>query len=117
MDTDGIPERTSAELDAVGYELLLRYETARRAIAMWDEERTIAGDELKKILELIDDGMYQGRKVVSVTRTRPRRFDVTAFKEDHPSIYEEYRKEPDEDEVRLNPAKNLPWLPDEWSAS
>lgn len=105
-------EPITVDLDSTSYELLLRYETARRALALWTEEKIKAKDQLVGIMGDAGIGHYAGRKVVTVVRSRPRRFDSEAFKADHPALYDGYLKAPDADEIRLSPAKNLPELPD-----
>lgn len=90
--------------------LLVRYETARKALAMWDEEKTKARAELLAAMGDESEATYLGKPVLTVSRTRPRRFDQAAFIADHPNLAEQYRAEGNE-EIRLILAKNLPVVP------
>lgn len=95
-----------------GFRMVVRYETARKARAMWDDEVAAAREELLTFLgDGIEHGIYEGQNVVTVSRTRPKRFDQSAFAADHPAIYEHYRKEAEVDEIRLILPRHLPKLP------
>ena len=102
---------SDATLNADGLRMVVRYETARKALAMWGDEKDLARDELLAFLDGIDHASYEGRTIVTVSRTRPRRFDQSAFAADHPGLYERYRREAETDEVRLILAKVIPNLP------
>jgi hypothetical protein len=100
------PEEGGVVLDATGWDLLCRYAAATSAMAMWSDERREAKEALVKILGPADHGHHGGRRVVSVIRTRPKRFNQSAFSEDHPGLLDQYREEPAEDEVRLTLVKD-----------
>jgi len=102
---------TDVALNADGLRMILRYETARKAQAMWQAEKDAARDELLAFLGDAAHASYEGREIVTVVRTRPRRFDQTSFAEDNPSLYERYRRVADHDELRLILARNIPNLP------
>ena len=98
-------------LNSVGLRVVMRYETARRAKAMWSEEMDLARAEIVEMLADADEAYFEGHKVVGLSRVRPKRFNSAAFKDDHPGLYHAYLVEPAEDEVRVWVAKKLPNLP------
>jgi hypothetical protein len=102
---------SAVALNADGLRMILRYETARKAMAMWEAEKAASRDELIEFLAEADHASYMGRELVTVSRTRPRRFDQSAFAADHPALFERYRRESDTDEIRLILARNIPNLP------
>jgi len=100
------PEEGGVVLDATGWELLCRYAVAAASINMWVDEKREAKEALLKILGSANHGHHGGRRVISVVRTRPKRFNQSAFAEMHPGLWDQFREEPAEDEVRLALAKD-----------
>lgn len=101
MNSNGI-------LDEDGYTLVLRYAGIRAQIADLAEEKEKIRAELAGILFDVDHGFFNGEQVVTVTRSRPKRFDLKAFRDDHPALHERYLREAIAEEVRLTVAKTLP---------
>lgn len=101
----------TAILTVDGLRLLHRYDTARKALAMWTEEKDKVRAELLEALGENTEGFFDGKRVVSITHTRPRRFNRADFALDHPQIYDRYLTEAEEEEVRLNVLDNLPLIP------
>lgn len=105
----------TAHLTVDGLRLVHRYDTARRALAMWTEEKDKARAELIAALGDNTEGLFDGKRVVSLSHSRPRRFNKGDFASDHPDLYERYLAEADEDEVRLNVIEKLPLIPYSYS--
>lgn len=105
------PEPDGVYLDSTTFELIKQYRDAVKAITMWDRLRADVRDQLVKIMDGNAYGHYYGRRILTVTRSRPRRFDQSAFAADNPGLYEQYRVTPDHDEVRLILARDLPGDP------
>lgn len=105
----------SAILTIDGLRLLHRYDTARKALAMWAEEKEKVRAELIAALGENTEGFFDGKRVVGITRSRPLRFSSKDFASDHPDLYARYVVAPDEDEVRLNVTEKLPMIPGAYS--
>src|SRR5262245_57400253 len=95
------PEDGGVRLDVTGYGLLRQYQSAGQTIEMWKKFRDEVKAQILAVLGAHPYGHFGGRRVLSVGRTRPRRFDVKAFAADHPGLHAQYLREADEDEVRL----------------
>jgi hypothetical protein len=104
------PEPGGVVLDATGWYWLSRYVTCQIAAAQWEKERVEARDKLTEIMKDYDHGHYGGRRVMSVVRVRPKKFNQAAFSEDHPALWDQYREEQPE-QVRISPVKdnNIPY--------
>lgn len=95
----GMEPPPTVELDVNGYELALRLKKARDAIKQWKRIETEASEALKKILtgsgghEGKFVGLRSGYAVVTANCHTTRRFDSTAFRADHPEMYEQYLRE------------------------
>jgi hypothetical protein len=83
------------------------YRDLGRTIKYYTEQRAKVREYLVKVLDGIDTGTFNGYQVVTVVRTRPKRFDSTAFADAHPGLYEQFRTEADE-ETRLIVGHDLP---------
>lgn len=101
----------TAVLSVDSLRLLHRYDTARKALAMWTEEKEKVRAELIATLGDEPDGTYDGSLVVSISRSRPKRFDLAGFAQDHPELHRQYLAEPQFDETRIWVPKRLPFLP------
>lgn len=99
------PAGPELELDSAGMELVRQYDTATRTIKMWTDYRSDTREALIKLLGSAPGARFANRTVVTVTRTRPRRFNVAAFAADHPQLFERYRETPATDEIRLSVGK------------
>lgn len=93
------------ELDEGELELVRQYSTATQTIRLWTDWRKEIRGPLLKVLAEADCAKFRGETVVTVVRTRPKRFNVAAFAADHPDLFEHYREEATEDEVRLSIGK------------
>lgn len=102
--TEPTPEHV-AELDGTGFELVRQYHSATQTIKMWTDYRKEVREQLIKLLDQADYARFRGNTVVTVVRTRPRRFNTSAFAADHPDLFEQYREEAAEDEIRLSVGK------------
>jgi len=105
----------SASLTVDGLRLLHRYDTARKALAMWTEEKERVRVELIAALGDNTEGNFDGKRVVSISRSRPRRFNKADFALDHPQLHDRYLVEPDEDEIRVWVPDKLPLVPGPYS--
>lgn len=92
----------TVEFDKTGAELARQYATAGATIKMWTDFRMGVRERLVGLIGGADAGLYQGEQVLTVIRTRPRRFNVHAFSADHPDLFEQYREQAEEDEIRLS---------------
>jgi len=101
------PEDGGVWLDATSWELLCQYATAKESARMWTDMAREAKDALIKILGTAEHGHYGGERVVSIVRTRPMRFNQSAFAEANPGLWDQFREAPDEDEVRLSIPKSV----------
>lgn len=97
----------AVDVDATVYELALQYRDACRSVAMWSDYKRQLRDQITKIMGRYTYGDYNGRRIVTVIRTTPKRFNTGAFAEMHPGLYEDFRVSGDE-EVRISVAKDLP---------
>lgn len=92
-----------------GYLIVTALVEANNAIAAWKETREKLVAELRGVVgPNARTAQWRGHNVLAAVHSRPRPFDVKAFAADHPSLYEQYRKEPDGDIITLRPAKDLP---------
>ncbi len=89
------------DLDGTGFELVRRYASATREIKRWTEYRAELREYLLKLVGDAGTARHMGLPVLTVIRTRPRRFNFTAFASDHPDLAEQYREAPAEDEIRI----------------
>lgn len=94
-------------LDAEGFELVRRLRSVSKTIAYWSGIKREIRDELLKVIGPEDGADWSGQRVVTVVRSRPRRFNLSLFSLDHPALAETYREDGDE-EVRLTLAKTFP---------
>lgn len=90
-----------AELDEADFELVCQYAAATQTIKTWTDYRKELREPLLKRLAEAEYAQFRGQTVVTVVRSRPRRFNFTAFSADHPDLAERYREDATEDEVRL----------------
>lgn len=88
------------ELSAHERHLVRRLLTAQDEIFAWSEIRIKSRDQLLAGLGA-DDGLVHGMRMLSVTRVRPNRFNVSRFKRDHPAMYAAYC-EPGEEVATLH---------------
>lgn len=91
-------------LDVDGYQNVLAYDTARAAIIGWEDTKLKAKSAIEIILGEANKGMFAGKHVVTISRSRPRRFNRALFASDHPDLYERYLEPAEEPEIRL-------WVP------
>jgi hypothetical protein len=110
---DGLrpPEPDGAYLTADTFELVRQYRNAKRSADMWGKFAVEVRDQVAAILGTARYGHYAGKRVVTVSRTRPRRFQTLVFKAEHPALYEQFCVAPDADEVRLILPDALPGDP------
>ena len=101
----------SVEFDVTGFELVRQYSTASQTIRMWTDFREEVRERLLKLIGDADKGTFCGDTIVTVTRTRPRRFNRTAFTSDHPDLAERYVEAAEKDEIRLSIGKLPPEEP------
>ena len=94
-------------LDAEAISLVYRLRSVSKTIAYWAEIKRDLRDQILKALGDAPYGDYEGQRVVTVIRSRPRRFNVGHFTLDHPALAEAYREDGDE-EIRLTLAKTFP---------
>jgi hypothetical protein len=99
---EGRPVWTTLNVDA--YQFVLAYDTARTAIAGWEDTKAKAKHAIAETLGVANRGMFSGKHVVTLSTSRPRRFNRAAFAEDHPDLYERYLEPASEPETRL-------WVP------
>lgn len=102
------PEPGGVFLDAGSFDLIKQHRDAVRAIHMWTELKDQVREQLIKIMGDASFAHYAGQRVLTITRTRPKRFDTKAFAADNPGLYEQYLREPDEDEIRVSVSRDLP---------
>lgn len=78
-------------------ELIDKFKTARRAKAQWEELEDELREKLIKLFGVDHHGHWQAtahnRTILKIDSTPVRRFDTTAFKSDHPDLYESYKAE------------------------
>lgn len=93
-------DKPGRELTDHERELLHSYVEAVDAVQLWEEARVKARDQLAASLGDLA-GFVGDEMAVHVGRSRPRRFDSVRFKKDHALLYEQYRKEADNETVVL----------------
>src|SRR3954470_6777372 len=100
------PEPGGVVLDATGWYWLRRYNTAKLARDKWERDRLDARDKLIAIMKDYEHGHHNGRRGMSVIRVRPKTFNQSAFAEDHPALWDQYREDAPE-QVRISLPKDV----------
>jgi len=99
---EGRPVWTTLNVD--GYQHVLAYDTARTAIAGWEDTKAKAKHAVAEVMAEANRAMFSGKHVATLSTSRPRRFNRAAFEADHPDLYERYLEPASEPETRL-------WVP------
>lgn len=77
--------------------LVAEFKAARQALALWKEREAELREVLLKIFGVDHHGHWDARignrSVLKIDSTPIRRFDTSAFKVDHPDLYESYKTE------------------------
>lgn len=108
MSPDPRSDDAGLDLDPATFELVRRYQEVGRVVEQGIKERQELRDRLVARMGGGTVGRYDGRRVLIVVRTRPRRFDGAAFSEAHPALYEQFRTESAEPVIRLIIEPDLP---------
>jgi hypothetical protein len=81
--------------DAEVLRLIDQFKTARKAKAKWEEAEAEMRETLLKLFGVTHHGHWQAsaghRVILKIDSSPVARFDTTAFKADHPDLYESYR--------------------------
>jgi hypothetical protein len=100
------PEPGGVVLGATGWYWLRRYVQCKIAADHWEKDRIEARDKLAEIMGDYEFGHHGGRRVMSVIRVKPKKFNQAAFAEDHPGLWDQYREDQPE-QVRIAPVKGV----------
>lgn len=104
-DNDEADEEVTLDDDTA--ELARRYAEAAAAIVEWGEVKEKVREQLLSAVGTARVALVDGHRAFTVSRSRPRRFDKSAFAADHPGLYEDYTRAAEDDEVRLTLARGF----------
>jgi hypothetical protein len=97
------------ELTEHEQELAREYVQAADAIRSWGEIKNKCRDQLAASLGE-DVGTVGGVVAITVSRTRPHRFNLSRFSRDHEALTAQYTEAATTPTVKIIPHKGVPWF-------